>query len=158
TPAMSQREIFDSFVEAELHRRLIDAGIPAPSLGRENMLRATDGRGVLQMDLSWPTQHLLALIDGREFHARHVLQILADQDKRNAALAAGWRILEFTAWEVVHTPDAVVEEIESAIAASRHYPLPGPEAREPMAADAGDGGVVLAASETPLLSSLSLLT
>ena len=126
-PAMSQREIFDSFVEAELHRRLATAAIAAPRLGRENVLRSADGRGILQMDLSWPNERLLVLIDGREFHARDVAQVLADQDKRNEALAAGWRVLEFTAWEVLNLSDSVIEEIRRGQGAAQHdLPRPGP--------------------------------
>ena len=154
-PAMSQREIFDSFVEAELHRLLLQAGVPAPRMGRDNVLRASDERGVLQMDLSWPDQHLLVLIDGREFHTREVAQVLADQDKRNEALAAGWRILEFTAWEVLNHPDAVIADIAAALGGS----LAGGVAVEPTSVDAAASGgtqlTVVAAPISPALAALA---
>jgi very-short-patch-repair endonuclease len=115
-PAMSQREQFDSFVESELFQRLDRAGIDRPRFGRENILRAPSGQGIIQMDLSWAPEHLMVLIDGREFHSREGAQILADQDKRNEALAAGWRVLEYTAWEVLTVPDRVTSEINQALA------------------------------------------
>lgn len=114
-PAMSQRDRFDSFVEAELFQRLAHAGVSRPHVGKDNVLRARDGRGIIQMDLSWPTEHVIVLIDGREFHSADVTQVAADQDKRNAAMAAGWRLLEFTAWEVLHASDMVVAEIKLAL-------------------------------------------
>ena len=114
-PAMSQQERFDSVVESVLFERLRDAGLPRPRAGRENVLRDPSGRGILQMDLSWPDRRLLALLDGREFHVATAHQVLTDEDKRNRAIAAGWRVLEFTGSEVVYHLDDVVEEVRSAV-------------------------------------------
>jgi len=114
-PALSQRERFDSFVEAELFRQLELAGIRRPEFGDKNILRAVDGRGIIQMDFSWSGERLLVLLDGREFHSMDSAQILADQDKRNEALAAGWRVLEYTAWEMLNAPEGVVAEIKRAL-------------------------------------------
>ena len=107
------------------------------------------------MDLSWPDQHLLVLIDGREFHTREVAQVLADQDKRNEALAAGWRILEFTAWEVLNHPNAVIADIAAALGGS----LAGGVAVQPTSvggAAAGGGQLsVVAAPISPALAALA---
>ncbi|HXM58807.1 MAG TPA: Zn-binding domain-containing protein, partial [Candidatus Dormibacteraeota bacterium] len=114
-PAMSQRELFDSVVESTLFERLRAEGLPRPSAGRDNVLRDASGMGILQMDLSWPDRRLLVLLDGREFHATTAEQVLTDEDKRNRAIAAGWTVLEFTGWEVVHRLGEVVTEIHAAV-------------------------------------------
>src|SRR5262249_26312198 len=82
---------------------------------RENVLHDSSGRGILQMDLSWPDRRLLVLLDGREFHVATAEQVLTDEDKRNRAIAAGYRVLEFTGSEVVYHLDDVVDEIRGAI-------------------------------------------
>ena len=123
-PSMSQRERFDSFVEAELFERLEKAGLPRPRFGKENVLRDPTGRGILQMDLSWPVEKVVVLLDGRDFHATSVEQVLADQDKRNATVAAGWRLIEFTGWEVVNRPDDVVNSVAAALAGFATPPVP----------------------------------
>ncbi len=112
-PSISQRERFDSMVEAILFQRLRAAGLPRPRV--REVLRDPTGRGILQMDLSWPDRQLAVLVDGREFHTTTVDQVLADQDKRNQAIAAGERLLEFTGWEVLHHLDQVVEELRLAL-------------------------------------------
>jgi ATP-dependent helicase YprA (DUF1998 family) len=114
-PSISQRERFDSMVEAILFQRLRAAGMPRPRV--REVLRDPSGRGILQMDLCWPDRQLAVLIDGREFHTATVDQVLADQDKRNRAIAAGERLLEFTGWEVLHHLDQVVAEIKGALEA-----------------------------------------
>lgn len=114
-PAMSQRELFDSVVESSLFSRLRAEGLPRPRTGRDNVLRDASGLGILQMDLSWPERKLLVLLDGREFHAATAEQVLIDEDKRNRSIAAGWCVMEFTGWEVVHRLDEVVAEIRDAL-------------------------------------------
>ena len=89
TPAMSQRERFDSVVESVLYERLRASGITRPRDGRENVLRDPSSRGIVQMDLSWPERRLMVLLDGREFHVATANQVLTDEDKRNHAIAAG---------------------------------------------------------------------
>jgi hypothetical protein len=138
-PSPSQRERFDSIVESDLFARLRELGMPRPRAGRENVLREPNGAGILQMDISWPDRRLMVLLDGREFHTTTADQVLTDEDRRNRAIAAGWRVLEFTGGEVVHHLDEVVDEIRAALEGRylRVEFLTGPAATAPMAAEPG---------------------
>ena len=69
-------------------------------------------------------EKVVVLLDGRDFHATSVEQVLADQDKRNATVAAGWRLIEFTGWEVVNRPDDVVSSVAAALAGFAAPPVP----------------------------------
>lgn len=114
-PALSQSEQFDSVIESLVFTKLAEAGLPRPKVGRGNVLRDKTGRGILQMDLSWPDHNLVVLLDGREFHIASPSDVVADEDRRNAAIASGQRLLEFAGSEVLNQLDAVVGEISSAL-------------------------------------------
>ncbi len=153
-PSVSQRERFDSTVEAMLFQHLRGAGLPRPRV--REVLRDPNGQGILQMDLCWPDRELAVLIDGREFHATTVDQVLADQDKRNRAIAAGERLLEFTGWEVLHRLEQVAEEIRGALDAS--YKEVEFVDGAPLRAAEGPTGQALVSVEGPLPRELEELT
>lgn len=145
-PALSLRERFDSIVESMLFDRLLAAGVARPSVGPNNVLRDRDSRAIIQMDLSWPTRNLVVLIDGREFHSATAEQVALDQRKRNALIGSGQRLLEFTAWEVVHRLDEVVDEVRGVLE-GRIIPISMVPSAQLVAADAPPSAVTLAVGE-----------
>ncbi len=98
-------------LERRAHRVLRTAGITGWT-GNYPLVLA--GR-TLWLDIAFPRQRLVIEIDGREFHeGAEVFE--ADRWRQNALVAAGWRVLRFTARMIDDTPHLVVLAILDELA------------------------------------------
>ena len=92
-----------SQLEAILDAQIALADLPAP----EREYRFCDRRW--RLDFSWPERHIAAEVDGgtwmqttrgRSAGYAHPARMKADNEKRNAARAMGWRVFQFTGQQV----------------------------------------------------------
>ena len=79
-----------------------EAGLPEPMVNAS--LTAPD-HPRLEVDLHWPTHHLIVELDGYETH-RTRAAFEADRHRDAALTAEGYRVVRFT-WR---TPDAVIRD------------------------------------------------
>ncbi len=70
-----------------------DFGLPVPSL--QVAIARADGSLAYRIDLGYETPKVGVECDGRSVHEQPTA-ILADRDRQNAILKAGWRLLRFT--------------------------------------------------------------
>ena len=70
-----------------------DFGLPAPSL--QVAISRPDGLLAYRIDLGYEAQKVGVECDGRSVHEQPTA-ILADRERQNAILKAGWRLLRFT--------------------------------------------------------------
>jgi very-short-patch-repair endonuclease len=101
----------ESPMESRLRALLVLAGLPRPRAQAEVCDRY--GRFLGRLDLYYPKQRLGLEYDG-ETH-RH--RLVADNRRQNRLLAAGYRLLRFTAADVYRRPDGVVAEVRAALQA-----------------------------------------
>jgi len=100
----------ESPMETRLRLLLVLAGLPTPELQRE--LHDEAGHFVGRADLYYPRNRLVIEYDGSVHR-----DSLADDDRRqNRLVGAGFRLLRFTARDVMRTPDRLVSQVRSAIA------------------------------------------
>jgi very-short-patch-repair endonuclease len=91
-----------SALERRLRRLAADAGLPAPLVNVR-----LEGR---ERDFAWSAQRLVVEVDGHAFHAPRGAR--EDDHERDAELvAAGWRVLRFTAAQIFGDPAAVVVQL-----------------------------------------------
>lgn len=99
----------ESPMETRLRLLLVLAGLPRP----ETQARLYDQRGcfVARTDLFYASQRLCLEYDGGTHRDR-----LVDDDRRqNRLVEAGFRVLRFTAADVLGSPDAVVAHVRAAL-------------------------------------------
>ncbi len=100
----------ESVMETRLRLLLVLAGLPRPlaqiSLYDEN------GHFVARPDLYYPDARLAIEYDG----ATHRESLAADNRRQNRLINAGYRLLRFTAGDVLDTPAAVVSVVRRALA------------------------------------------
>lgn len=99
----------DSPMESVLRWFLHTAGVPAPVLQHE----IWTPRGRFATDFAWPAMMLLVEFDGD--HHRDRRTFVADLQRQNALVAAGWTILRFSSADVLGHPERVVAQIERAL-------------------------------------------
>lgn len=92
------------------------AGLPAPVLQYEVV---EDGAWLARVDLAWPRHRLIVKYDG-EYHFEG-LQIVKDDVRLGALVAAGWRVIRLSAADL-RDMDAVVSRIAAAL---REHPAAG---------------------------------
>ncbi|HET7466983.1 MAG TPA: DUF559 domain-containing protein, partial [Candidatus Dormibacteraeota bacterium] len=99
----------ESPMETRLRLLFIVAGLPRPSL----QVSLYDGRGLFlaRPDLYYPIHRLAIEYDG----ATHRHNLAADNRRQNRLLEAGYRLLRFTAADVLTTPAATVEIVRRAL-------------------------------------------
>ena len=85
------------------------AGLPPPALQYEVL---EDGVWLARVDLAWPEQRLIVEYDG-EYHFEG-LQIVKDDVRLAALVAAGWRVIRLAAADLRHMDD-VVSRIAEAL-------------------------------------------
>jgi very-short-patch-repair endonuclease len=92
----------ESPMETRLRLLLVLAGLPKPKV----QVRLYDEHRMLigRPDLYYPQQRLAIEYDG----ATHRASLAADNRRQNRLLDAGYRILRFTAADVLSAPDSVV--------------------------------------------------
>ncbi|SDF23563.1 Protein of unknown function [Blastococcus aurantiacus] len=84
-------------------------GLPAPVLQYEVV---EDGAWLARVDLAWPEQRLIVEYDGE--HHFEGLQIVKDDARLAALVAAGWRVIRLSAADLRHMDD-VVSRIATAL-------------------------------------------
>lgn len=95
-------------------RALVEqAGLPAPVDQFEVMV---GDRSVARADFAWPKQRLIVEIDGYAYHSA-VGAFRKDRQRQNALVLGGWRVLRFTATDVLTQPTKVIAEVRRALEA-----------------------------------------
>jgi hypothetical protein len=99
----------ESAMETRLRPLLVLAGLPRP----ESQVRLYDRRGRLlgRPDLYYGVRSLCLEYDG----GLHRDRLVEDHRRQNRLLNAGFRILRFTAADVLQTPNAVVAQVRDAL-------------------------------------------
>jgi very-short-patch-repair endonuclease len=99
-----------SVPESVLRVELAEAGLPRPV--SQFVVVIADRRYVL--DFAWPHQRLVVEVDGFSVHGTPQA-LNADLVRQNALVTAGWVVLRFTAWDVLHRPQHVVRVVADAL-------------------------------------------
>ena len=99
-------------METRLRLLLVLAGLPRP----EVQVPLEDGRGRFlgRPDLYYPGERLGLEYDG----GTHRASLAEDNRRQNRLLSAGFRLLRFTAGDVLRTPDLVVAQVRAALGAA----------------------------------------
>ena len=96
----------ESPMETRLRWMLIQAGLPKPQVQTE--LRNHEGRFVGRADLYYPSARPVVEYDG----ANHRDRLAEDNRRQNLLLAAGFRLLRFTASD---RPEVVVAQVRRGL-------------------------------------------
>lgn len=114
--AAQARRVFDlcdplsgSVLESVLRVRMAVAGISG--WRSQVLLRDLPGQH-LRVDFCFEQHGLVVEVDGQRWHQDPA----RDQARDNALAALGWRVLRFTWAQVVHEPEQVLEQLQSALA------------------------------------------
>ena len=99
----------ESPMETRLRLLLVLAGLPRPMA--QVRLHDDHGRFVARTDLYYPSQRLCLEYDG----ATHRDSLVDDDRRQNRLLNAGFRLLRFTAADVLGIPDEVVAQVRAAL-------------------------------------------
>lgn len=99
----------ESPMETRLRWLLIEAGLPCPEV--QTNLRDREQRFVGRADLYYATARLILEYDG----ANHRDRLVDDNRRQNLLLNAGFRLLRFTATDVLQRPEVVVAQVRSAL-------------------------------------------
>ncbi len=89
-------------METRLRWLLLQAGLPRPEVQKE--LHDSDGTFVGRADLYYPTARLVIEYDG----TNHRDRLIEDNRRQNLLVSAGYRLLRFTAPDVLQRPGSVV--------------------------------------------------
>ena len=98
-------------METRLRLLLVLAGLPHPR--GQVSLRDDFGLFLARPDLYYPDARLAIEYDG----ATHRVSLAADNRRQNRLIDAGYRLLRFTAGDVLDTPAAVVSMVRRALQA-----------------------------------------
>ena len=93
----------DSDLEARFLRVLARSGLPKPVFQYE-VWHA--GRFIARVDAAYPERLIALEVDGYEFHASPEA-FQADRARQNDLIRLGWRVLRFTAIDVVRRPEVI---------------------------------------------------
>ncbi|HVH63142.1 MAG TPA: DUF559 domain-containing protein [Candidatus Dormibacteraeota bacterium] len=99
----------ESPMETRLRWLLISSGLPTPEVQTE--LRDDIGRFLGRADLYYPCANLVIEFDG----SNHRERLVVDNRRQNGLVAAGYRILRFTAADLYGRPDPVVAQVRAAL-------------------------------------------
>jgi Protein of unknown function (DUF559) len=127
----------ESPMETRLRMVLVLGGLPRP----QAQMSLHDGRGRFlgRPDLYYPEHHLGLEYDG----GVHRASLAEDNRRQNRLLAAGIRLLRFTAGDVLHNPDSIRTQVRTMLSSRPIAPV-GPGSRAFAApsrpASAGSGG------------------
>lgn len=102
----------ESPMETRLRLLLVLAGLPRPSV--QARIRDESGVFIARADLFYPKHRLVIEYDGAVH--RHSLE--SDNRRQNRLLDAGYRILRFTAGDVLGSPGPVVALVRAALSRS----------------------------------------
>ncbi len=97
-------------MESRLRFLLVSNGLPKPKL--QATLLDNAGNFIARTDLYYPQTRLAIEFDG----ISHRGSLAADNRRQNRLLEAGYRLLRFTAGDILRTPAAVVGQVERGLA------------------------------------------
>lgn len=110
---LAERES-ESPMETRLRLLLVTNGLPRPRV--QARLCDSGGWFVARPDLYYPDSRLAIEYDG----GSHRTRLAADNRRQNRLLEEGYRLLRFTAGDVLHHPATVVAHVERALAGHAH--------------------------------------
>lgn len=94
-------------------RDLVDrSGLPQPDRNFSLDL----GDRFVEADVVWPKARLIVELDGFAFH-RTRAAFERDRERDRLAVAAGWRVIRITWWQLADRPREVVRDLRRALAA-----------------------------------------
>lgn len=99
----------ESPMESRLRVLLMTSGLPKPE--SQAKLRDAAGNYLARVDLYYPAARLAIEYDG----GTHRDSLAADNRRQNRLLAAGYRLLRFTAGDVLGNPQGVVAQVRAAL-------------------------------------------
>jgi len=100
----------ESAMETRLRLLLILGGLPRPRV--QVSLYDDEGRFLGRPDLYYANQRLCLEYDGRT----HRDSLVGDSRRQNRLVSAGFRLLRFTAADVITSPDSLVRQVRAALA------------------------------------------
>lgn len=95
----------ESPMETRLRILLVNAGLPRPEA--QVRLRDEEGRFLGRPDLLYRRQRLVLEYDG----GNHRDRMVDDNHRQNCLVAAGFRLLRFTATDVYRTPEEIIANV-----------------------------------------------
>jgi very-short-patch-repair endonuclease len=100
----------ESPMESRLRMLLVLGGLPRP----QAQVSIHDAKGLFlgRLDLFYPSHRLALEYDG----STHRTSLVEDNRRQNRLVAAGIRLLRFTASDVLHTPDSVTTQVRGYLA------------------------------------------
>jgi hypothetical protein len=105
------RAASESVLESRTRVLWHEAGLPPPC--QQAVIRA-DGRFLARVDFLWEDARLIVEVDGLAKYAeRGALQ--DEKARQNRLVAAGYTVRRFTWSDVVHRPEQVVRQVQSAL-------------------------------------------
>ena len=102
----------ESPMETRLRMLLVTDGLPKPRV--QTPLHSDTGAFLARPDLFYPDQRLIVEYDG----ATHRESLAADNRRHNRLTDAGYRLLRFTAGDILHRPATVTGLVRRALAYS----------------------------------------
>ena len=106
----------ESPMESRLRMLLVLDGLPRPQA--QVSLHDKNGRFVGRPDLYYPDHQLGIEYDG----GTHRASLAEDNRRQNKLIGAGFRLLRFTAAEVLHHPDSVTTQVRAMLGGRRIFP------------------------------------
>jgi very-short-patch-repair endonuclease len=100
----------ESPMESRLRMLLVLGGLSRPQA--QVSLHADDGEFLGRADLYYPGSRLVMEYDGET----HRSSLVDDNRRQNRLLSAGFRVLRFTAADVLRSPGAVLTQVRTAVA------------------------------------------
>jgi very-short-patch-repair endonuclease len=101
----------ESPMETRLRILLVMNGLPRPRV--QTTIKDERGAFVARADLCYPTERIAIEYDG----TNHRERLAADNRRQNLLTDAGYRVLRFTAGDVLHRPASIVGLVRRALAA-----------------------------------------
>lgn len=102
----------ESQIEAELFRLLKEAGIDLPEA--QVRIHRRGGAIIARVDFIFHEVMLVIELDGFNFHA-DPQSFRRDRRSQNALVLEGYRVLRFSAWDVMAAPEYVVSQVMAAL-------------------------------------------
>jgi hypothetical protein len=94
-------------------RDVVDrSGLPQPATNSYVDL----GTRSIEADAVWPEARLIVELDGYSFHGTRAA-FERDRERDRAAVAAGWRVIRVTWWQLADSPREVVTDLRRALSA-----------------------------------------
>jgi DEAD/DEAH box helicase/Domain of unknown function (DUF1998)/Helicase conserved C-terminal domain len=105
-------ERLESFLEQAFYERLVDAGLPLPTL---QVSRYVGKRLITRVDAEYREPSISIFLDGRAYHAQDAEKIRDDLHRRNQLERRGVCVLEFTYGDVMNDFAYVLETLGAAL-------------------------------------------